>query len=167
DNEHARWAMIRDREIRRCSGALLLVPARDHASLPRVDARYATQALPRYTGEPKTKPCDLWRDLAACFWHFWCFEDFARRGEEDLASFSVHPEDGRRGVPSDPREREAGSGGAPAAAGCNAGLPLLFLELPDLAPRRGGDRGTDACSRIQEIRSEGRSRASVSAYVGH
>ena len=21
-------------------------------------------------------PCDLWGDLAACFWHFWYFEDF-------------------------------------------------------------------------------------------
>jgi hypothetical protein len=22
-------------------------------------------------------PCDLWCDLAACFWHFWYFENFA------------------------------------------------------------------------------------------
>ncbi len=21
-------------------------------------------------------PCDLWCDLAACFWHFWSFENF-------------------------------------------------------------------------------------------
>ena len=45
-----------DGEIGCCRGALLLVLARDHANLPRVVARYATQALPRYTGEPKTKP---------------------------------------------------------------------------------------------------------------
>ena len=65
-----------DEEIGCCRGALQLVPARDSANLLRVVARYATQALPRYTGVPKTKPCDLWCDLAASFWHFWYFENF-------------------------------------------------------------------------------------------
>ena len=59
-----------------CSGALRSFSLGIMRTSPRVDARYATQALPRYTGEPKTKPRDLWCDLAACFWHFWHFESF-------------------------------------------------------------------------------------------
>ena len=59
-----------------CSGALRSFLLGIMRTSPRVDARYAARALPRYTGGPKTKPCDLWCDLAACFWHFWHFESF-------------------------------------------------------------------------------------------
>jgi len=41
-----------------------------------------------------------------------------------------------------------------------------LLERPELAPGHGGDRGTDAVSRLQEIGGEGRPRASISAYTG-
>src|ERR1019366_10301379 len=88
-------------------------------------------------------------------------------GEEYLASFSVHPKDGRSGIPSDSRKFEAGTGRTAAAAGRCSRLPLLFLERQEFAPGRGRNRRADACSGVQKVRGEERSRSPVSAHLGH
>ena len=47
----------------------------EHKNLA-VGAKQLTQSNLQQIPRLRRVPCDLWCDLAVCFWHFWYFEDF-------------------------------------------------------------------------------------------